>query len=122
MSINCYVNFIAVFVEHPHSINAVDGTEVQISCIGINASLVLFEVNGTPASEQSVIDKRFIQLGIENIDSTTKRRNLIATTLIQYNNTMQNSEGTCPAPNISKTVLTLISEYCNSHLYYDILF
>ena len=46
MSINCYVNFIAVFVEHPRSINAVDGTEVQISCIGINTSLVLFEVNG----------------------------------------------------------------------------
>ena len=45
MSINCYVNFIAVFVEHPRSINAVDGTEVQFSCIAINASLVLFEVN-----------------------------------------------------------------------------
>ena len=102
MSINCYVNFIAVFVEHPN------GTEVQISCIGINVRLVLFEVNGTPASEQSVIDKCLIQLGIENIDSTTKRRNLIATTLIQYNNTMQNSEGMCPAPNISTTVLTLI--------------
>ena len=73
-------------------------------------------------SEQSVIAKRLIQLGIENIDSTTKRRNLIATALIQYNNTMQNSEGMCPAQNISKTVLTLISKYCNSHLYYDILF
>ena len=40
----------AVFVEHPHSINAVDGTEVQFSCIARN---------GTSASEQSVIDKCF---------------------------------------------------------------
>ena len=29
-------------------------------------------MNGTSASEQSVIDKGFIQLGIENIDPTTK--------------------------------------------------
>ena len=88
----CYVNFIAVFVDHPDSINAVDGTEVQFSCIAINASLVLFEVNGTSASEQSVIDKGFIELGIENIDPTTKRINLTATALTQYNNTntMQN--------------------------------
>ena len=41
---------------------------VQFSCITINASLVLFEVNGTSASKQSVIDKGFIEIGIENID------------------------------------------------------
>ena len=57
-----------LFVDHPDSINAVDGTEVQFSCIAINASLVLFEVNGTSASEQSVIDKGFIEIEIENID------------------------------------------------------
>ena len=39
------------------------------------------------ASEQSVIDNGFIQLGTEDIDSTTTRRNLTATALTQYNNT-----------------------------------
>ena len=30
--------------------------------------MLLFEVNGTSASEQSVIDKGFIEIEIENID------------------------------------------------------
>ena len=47
----------------------------------------LFEVNGTSASEQSDIDKSFIQLWIENIDDTTQIINLTATALTQYNNT-----------------------------------
>ena len=44
-------------------------------------------MNGTHAYKQSVIDKGFIQLGSENIDPTTRRRNLTATALTQYNNT-----------------------------------
>ena len=44
-------------------------------------------MNGTSAGEQSVIDKGFIQLWIENIDDTTQRTNLTATALTQYNNT-----------------------------------
>ena len=76
-----------LFVDHPDCITGVDGTEVQFSCIAINASLVLFEVNGTSASEQSVIDKGFIEIEIENIDDTTQRTNLTATALTQYNNT-----------------------------------
>ena len=44
-------------------------------------------MNGTAASDQSVIDEGFIQIGIENIDPTTRRRNLTVTALTQYNNT-----------------------------------
>ena len=44
-------------------------------------------MNGTHADNQSDIDKGFIQLGSENIDPTTKRRNLTATALTHYNNT-----------------------------------
>ena len=44
-------------------------------------------MNGTAASEQSVFDEGFIQIGIENIDPTTRRRNLTATALTQINNT-----------------------------------
>ena len=45
------------------------------------ASLVLFEVNGTSASEPSVVAEGFIQLGLEDIDHTTQRRNLTATAI-----------------------------------------
>ena len=69
------------------SINAVDDTEVQLTCIAINASLVLFEVNGTSASEQSDIDKDLIQLWIENIDDAVQRTNLTPSALTHYNNT-----------------------------------
>ena len=41
-------------------------------------------MNGTHADDQSIIDK---QLGTDNIDPTTRRRNLTATALTQYNNT-----------------------------------
>ena len=44
-------------------------------------------MNGTAASDQSVIDKGFIELGNKDIDSITTRRNLTATALTQYNNT-----------------------------------
>ena len=60
---------------------------MEFSCVAIEADVLSFIVNGTAASEQSVIDKGFIQLGTEDIDSTTRRRNLTATALTQYNNT-----------------------------------
>ena len=44
-------------------------------------------MDGISASEQSAIDKGFMQLGTENIDTTTARRNLTVTVLTQYNNT-----------------------------------
>ena len=76
-----------MFVDHPYFINAVDGTEVRFSCSAINASLVLFEVNGTSASQGSVVAKGFIQVWIENSDDTIQRTNLTATALTQYNST-----------------------------------
>ena len=88
-------SLLVVFVDHPDSNNAVDGTEVQFSCIAINASLVLFEVNGTSAGGQIVIDKGFIQLWIEYIDGTTQRADLTATTLTQCNNTEVECRTTC---------------------------
>ena len=44
-------------------------------------------MDGISASEQSAIDKGFMQLGTEDIDTTTARRNLTVTVLTQYNNT-----------------------------------
>ena len=60
---------------------------MEFSCVAVDSDLLSFFVNGTTANEQSVIDKGFIPLGIEDIDPTTTRRNLTATALTQYNNT-----------------------------------
>ena len=60
---------------------------MEFSCVAVEADLLLFFVDGIVATEQSVTDKGFIQLGTEDIDSTTRRTNLTATALTQYNNT-----------------------------------
>ena len=69
-----------------------NGTEVEFSCIvakGSDSILFLYVVNDTYANEQIIIDRSrgFIELGIVNINPTTKVRNLTATALTQYNNT-----------------------------------
>ena len=71
---------------------------MEFSCIAVEADLLTFFVNSTTASEQSIIDKGFIQLGTEDIDLTTRRINLTATALTQYNNT----EIQCVAIDIGK--------------------
>ena len=70
------------FLTHPDNITVVDGTEVEFSCVAVEADVLLFFVDGISASEQSVTDKGFIPLGTEDIDSTT-RTNLTATALIR---------------------------------------
>ena len=59
---------------------------MEFSCVAV-AGYLSYYVNDTDASEQTVIDKGFIQLGTEDIDSTAKRKNLTVTALTQYNNT-----------------------------------
>ena len=73
---------------------------MKFSCVAVDSELILLCVNGTFASYQSVIDKGFMELGIEDIDSTTRRINLTATALTQYNNT----EIRCYAFNYNNTV------------------
>ena len=75
------------FLTHPDNITVLHGTEVEFSCVAVEADLLSFFVDSFAASEQSVVDKGFIQLGTEDIDPTTRRRNLTATALTQYNNT-----------------------------------
>ena len=72
---------------HPNNITVVHGTEVEFSCVAVEADILSFFVDGIAATEQSIIDKGFIQLGTEDIDPTTRRRNLTVTALTQYNNT-----------------------------------
>ena len=44
-------------------------------------------VNKTIADEQTIIDKGFMQGGVNDINETTRERTLTATALTQYNNT-----------------------------------
>ena len=60
---------------------------MEFSCVAVDSFLLSFFVNGTVASQESVFDKDFMQLGTEFIDPSTTRRNLTATALTQYNNT-----------------------------------
>ena len=89
-SVSVQYNYYIIFIElltHPDNITVVNDTEVEYSSIAVDSDLLSFFVNGIAASDQSVIDKGFIQLGMEDIDATRRRRNLTATALIQYNNT-----------------------------------
>ena len=82
-----YVYSIVEFLTHPDNITVVDGTEVKFRCVALEADVVTFFVNGTGASQESVTNEGFMELGTEDIDSTITRRNLTATALTQYNNT-----------------------------------
>ena len=71
---------------HPENITALDGTEVEFSCVAVT-DFIIYRVNNTLASELSIIDQGFTLVEIEDINPTTRRRNLTATALTQYNNT-----------------------------------
>ena len=79
---------------------------MEFSCVVVDSFLLSFFVNGIAASNQSVIDKGFIQLGTEDIDPTTRRTNLTATALTQYNNT----EIQCVAFDIGNAKQQLLSD------------
>ena len=79
--------FNLVFLTQPDNRTVVHGSEVEFSCVARDSDSINYIVNGTTADSRSVIDKGFIQLGTEDINPTTSRRNLTATALTQYNNT-----------------------------------
>ena len=78
---------IIEFLTQPNNITVVHSTEVEFSCVAVEADVLSFLVDGIAASEQKVTDKGFIQLGTEDINATTRRRNLTVTALTKYNNT-----------------------------------
>ena len=90
---------------HPDNKTILNGTDVELSCVAIEADLLSFFVNGTAANHQSVTNKGFIELGIEDIDSTTTRRNLTATVSTPHNKT----EIQCGAFEIGKAEQQLFS-------------
>ena len=63
-----------------------DGTTVQFSCVVVAEEIDYF-VNNTPTNEQNIVDAGFEESIVEFLNDTTRRLNLTATALSQYNNT-----------------------------------
>ena len=82
-----YSCFHLVFLVDPVSVAAVDGTTVEFTCTANNTDTIIYRVNDSSATFQSVISKGFTQLGTEEVDSLTTRINLTVTVSSLYNNT-----------------------------------
>ena len=63
-----------------------DGTTVQFSCVVVAEEIDYF-VNNTPTNIQNIVDAGFKESTVDNLNDTTRRLNLTATALSQYNNT-----------------------------------
>ena len=79
--------FSIVFLDHPENAVAINGERIDWQCKAKGSDEIQFRVNETFASEQTIQDKGFVQGFLEDIDNTTKQRNLTVTALSQYNNT-----------------------------------
>ena len=81
-------HFFSVFLVHPTSIAAVDGSTVEFTCTASDANTgIVYIVNGSSASLGSVTSKGFNQLNAEELDTLVTRRNLSVTVSSLYNNT-----------------------------------
>ena len=127
--IECYCKYTnvpitaTVFLVHPSSMAAVDGSTVEFTCTANNTQLLNYFVNTTSATLAAVQDKGFMQLGSEQIGSQVIRANLSVSVSSLYNNT----DVTCQAVgngmvvNSNTTILTvqgtdaqsLLSLYCS---------
>ena len=76
-----------MFLVHPTSIAAVDGSTVEFTCTANNTDSIVYRVNDTSATLGSVTSKGFDQLGAEQLDTLVFRRNLSVTVSSLYNNT-----------------------------------
>ena len=82
-----FLYFHLVFLVDPVSVAAVDGTTVEFTCTANGTDTIIYRVNGTSATLQSVISKGFTQLITEEVNSLTTRRNLTVTVSSLYNST-----------------------------------
>ena len=76
-----------MFLVHPTSIAAVDGSTVEFTCTANNTDTILYRVNHTFASDTGNMNKGFKQLDAEELDTLVTRRNLSVTVSSLYNNT-----------------------------------
>ncbi len=76
-----------MFLVHPTSIAAVDGSTVEFTCTANNTDTIVYRVNNTVASNTDIMNKGFSELNAEELDTLVTRRNLSVTVSSLYNNT-----------------------------------
>ena len=77
-----------MFLVHPTSIAAVDGSTVEFTCTANNTSLIDYNINGSSVGSQEIANiGLFEQLSFETVGDMTLRRNLSVTVSSLYNNT-----------------------------------
>ena len=76
-----------MFLVHPTSIAAVDGSTVEFTCTANNTDTIVYRVNDTSASHTHIMKKGFNQLDKDELDTLVIRRNLSVTVSSLYNNT-----------------------------------
>ena len=76
-----------MFLVHPTSIAAVDGSTVEFTCTANNTDTISYRVNDSSAQLESVTSKGFNQLDTEELDTLVTRRNLSVIVSSLYNNT-----------------------------------
>ncbi len=76
-----------VFLVHPTSIAAVDGSTVEFTCTASDSDDIVYRVNDTSATLGIIFNKGFNQLDTEELDTLVVRRNLSVTVSSLYNNT-----------------------------------
>ncbi len=93
-----------VFLVHPESITAIDGTTVQFTCTVNNTNALGYFVDNVSASVSTVTQRGFMEQDAETFDTSVFRRNLTVITSAENNN---NSEIYCQA--------TKVPEFNNSN-------
>ena len=96
-----------VFLVHPTSIAAVDGSTVEFTCTVNDTDTIVYRVNDTSASLGSVTIKGFHQLNGEELDTLVFRRNLSVTVSSLYNNTEILCRALSPKVNSNTATLTV---------------
>ncbi len=77
-----------MFLVHPTSIAAVDGSTVEFTCTANSSILIDYNINGSSAGLQEIVNiGLFEQLSIETVGDMTLRRNLSVTVSSLYNST-----------------------------------
>ena len=89
----------------PESVNVIAGDTVIFHCV-VRAEELDWLVNKTRADEQTIIDKGFMQGGVNDISETTRERTLTAIGFTNYTNT----NITCRALNTMNGVGVMFSE------------
>ena len=98
----------AVFLVHPTSIAAIDGSTVEFTCTANNSEDIDYRINGTLAGLPEIADiGLFEQLSIDTVSDMTLRRNISVTVSSLYNNTEISCRSSGTDTNVNSNTATL---------------